>query len=140
METTLNINELRTWIGRTETVVDVVGPGPARRLQATLDRDPTFAVGDALPPFWHYLYFNPEATASQLKEDGHEQLGRFLPPVTLPRRMWANGLDDSCFTDVFSFQIRQQDVDTSIGAGLRTLIWNQMKADVLTGGNDGTFD
>jgi len=95
MEATLNIDELRTWIGRTESVVEVIGPGPARRLQATLDRNPTFVAGDALPPFWHYLYFNPEATASQLKEDGHEQLGRFLPPVALPRRMWANGRVDT---------------------------------------------
>jgi len=94
METTLNIEELKAWVGRTETMVDMIGPGPARRLQATLDRDPTFAVGDTLPPFWHYLYFNPEATASQLKEDGHEQLGRFLPPVALPRRMWASGRVD----------------------------------------------
>jgi 3-methylfumaryl-CoA hydratase len=94
MHTTLNIDELSTWIGRTETAVDVIGPGPARRLQATLDRNPTFATGDDLPPFWHYLYFNPEATASQLKEDGHERLGRFLPPVALPRRMWASGRVD----------------------------------------------
>ena len=91
MHTTLNIDELRTWIGRSETVTDVIGPGPARRLQATLDRNPTYAAGDSLPPFWHYLYFNPEATASQLKDDGHERLGRFLPPVALPRRMWASG-------------------------------------------------
>ena len=47
---------------------------------------------------------------------------------------------DSCFTDVFSFSIRSQDVGMSIGLGLRTLIWNEMKSDVLTGGNDGTFD
>ena len=94
MQTTLNIEELGTWIGRTETAVDVIGPGPARRLQATLDRNPTFAPGDDLPPFWHYLYFNPEATASQLKQDGHERLGRFLPPVALPRRMWASGRVD----------------------------------------------
>ena len=47
---------------------------------------------------------------------------------------------DSCFTDVFSFSIRQQDVDTSIGLGLRTLIWNKMKQHVLKGVNDGTFD
>jgi len=94
MQTTLDIDELGTWIGRTETAVDVIGPGPARRLQATLDRNPTFAPGDDLPPFWHYLYFNPEATASQLKQDGHERLGRFLPPVALPRRMWASGRVD----------------------------------------------
>ena len=47
---------------------------------------------------------------------------------------------DSCFTDIFTFQIRQQDVNTSIGIGLRTLIWNEMKHDVLTGANEGTFD
>ncbi|NNJ77137.1 MAG: itaconyl-CoA hydratase [Anderseniella sp.] len=94
MQTTLDIDELRTWIGRSETSTDLIVPGPARRLQATLDRDPTFATGDSLPAFWHYLYFNPEATASQLKDDGHEQLGRFLPPVALPRRMWASGRVD----------------------------------------------
>jgi hypothetical protein len=47
---------------------------------------------------------------------------------------------DTCFSDVFGFQIRAQDVGTSIGIGLRTLIWNQMKVDILTGGNDGSFD
>jgi hypothetical protein len=52
----------------------------------------------------------------------------------------CDGLDDDCFNSVFGFQIRAQDVDTGIGVGLRTLIWNKMKLDVLTGGNDGTFD
>ena len=47
---------------------------------------------------------------------------------------------DTCFTDVFSFDIRAQDVGTPIGVGLRQLIWNQMKQDILTGGNDGTFE
>jgi len=47
---------------------------------------------------------------------------------------------DTCFTDVFTFQIRAQDVGTPIGVGLRTLIWNRMKQDILTGGNDGSFD
>lgn len=47
---------------------------------------------------------------------------------------------DSCFSDVFGFQIRTQDVGTGIGVGLRTLIWNQMKQDILTPGNDGTFE
>jgi len=47
---------------------------------------------------------------------------------------------DTCFSDVFGFSIRQQDVGTSIGLGLRTLIWNQMKQDVLSGGNDGSFE
>lgn len=94
MDLTLDIAVLRRWIGKVEQATDRIGPGPARRMQATLDRTPTLAQGDTLPPFWHYLYFNPEPTASQLKEDGHERLGRFLPPVALPRRMWAGGKVD----------------------------------------------
>jgi len=46
----------------------------------------------------------------------------------------------TCFSDIFGFQIRAQDVGTGIGIGLRTLIWNQMKSDVLTVGNDGVFE
>jgi len=47
---------------------------------------------------------------------------------------------DTCFTDVFGFEIRAQDVGTTIGIGLRDLLWNKMKVDILSGGNDGSFD
>ena len=47
---------------------------------------------------------------------------------------------ETCFDDVFKFQIRAQDEGTMIGVGLRTLIWNQFKQDILTPGNDGTFN
>jgi len=46
----------------------------------------------------------------------------------------------TCFSDIFMFAIRAQDVGTPIGRGLRNLIWNRMKLDILTGGNDGTFN
>jgi len=46
---------------------------------------------------------------------------------------------DTCFSNIFRFEIRAQDVGTKIGVGLRSLIWNQMKTDVLTGVNDGVF-
>ena len=52
----------------------------------------------------------------------------------------CDDMEDECFSDVFGFIIRTQDVGTKMGVGLRTLIWNKMKADVLTGGNDGTFE
>ena len=52
----------------------------------------------------------------------------------------CDDMEDTCFADVFGFLIRSQDVGTKIGVGLRTLIWNKMKADILpTPGNDGTF-
>ncbi len=83
--------EVDAAVGRSETVEDVLDPRPARHFQLTLDQDPTLGAGDALPPFWHYLYFNPQIKASDLGPDGHEALGRFIPDFGLPRRMWAGG-------------------------------------------------
>jgi 3-methylfumaryl-CoA hydratase len=63
---------------------------PMRGLSATLDRnDPEPKLGDALPPLWHWLYFLPHTQQSELGLDGHAAKGGFLPPVPLPRRMWA---------------------------------------------------
>ena len=52
----------------------------------------------------------------------------------------CDGFDDTCFSDIFGFQIRAQDVGTPIGVGLRSLLFNRFKADVLSPGNDGTFE
>jgi 3-methylfumaryl-CoA hydratase len=82
--------DLRAWIGRRETAHDTVGATPWLALNATLDRPPTdAAVGTPLPPLWHWLYFLPLHRQSELGPDGHAQRGGFLPPVPLPRRMWA---------------------------------------------------
>lgn len=78
-------------IGRTEHARDTLDLRQARLMQVTLDQQPTFEAGDPLPPFWHYLYFNPQIPASDLSTDGHEKLGRFIPDFGLPRRMWAGG-------------------------------------------------
>jgi len=82
---------LTDWIGREAVAEDVVSPVPARALAATLGHgaDLLFAVGDALPPLWTWLYFLPLAPAAEVGSDGHPKRGGFLPPITLPRRMWA---------------------------------------------------
>ena len=86
----IDIDHLRTWIGRTSTVDDQVTAVPLRALAATLDRDDlTAAAGNAIPPCWHWLYFLPVHRQSEIGPDGHPQRGGFLPPVPLPRRMWA---------------------------------------------------
>lgn len=82
---------LQDWIGRRETATDLLRPQPARFMQATLDRDATLTDGDALPPLWHWLYFLDARPASELGRDAHPRKGGFLPPVDLPRRMWAGG-------------------------------------------------
>ena len=81
--------DLTDWTGRSETVTDVLRPFPADALAATLDRDETYPDGAALPDLWHWLYFLPLHKLSESGRDGHAAKGRFLPPVPLPRRMWA---------------------------------------------------
>ncbi|MEW6450862.1 MAG: MaoC family dehydratase N-terminal domain-containing protein [Pseudomonadota bacterium] len=89
---TVDINHLKTWIGRTETLEDTVTAVPVKALSATLDRDdPEVRTGDELPPLWHWLYFLPLHRQSEIGPDGHAKRGGFLPPVPLPRRMWAGG-------------------------------------------------
>ncbi len=86
----IDIEALRRWIGRTETATDHASLAPLAALSATLDRDdPPPAEGEAIPPLWHWLYFLPRPRASALGPDGHARRGDFLPPVPLPRRMWA---------------------------------------------------
>jgi 3-methylfumaryl-CoA hydratase len=78
------------WIGRTETSEDFIAPAPAVAAAATLDDvQAGFADGTALPPLWHWFYFLPKAPHSHIGSDGHPQRGGFLPPVPLPRRMFA---------------------------------------------------
>ena len=81
---------LRSWIGRSETASDVVTPTPYAALAATLDQPAERpADGTPLPPLWHWLYFLPLYRESDVGPDGHARRGGFLPPVPLPRRMWA---------------------------------------------------
>src|SRR5947199_9541342 len=83
---------MNEWIGRQETSHDVVTAAPVAALAATLDRDdPPPVHGDPLPPLWHWLYFLPIHRQSEIGPDGHARRGGFLPPVALPRRMWAGG-------------------------------------------------
>jgi 3-methylfumaryl-CoA hydratase len=83
---------LQGWCGKTETLTDDITAAPVRGLSATLDRDdPAPVPGTALPPLWHWLYFLPQHRQSEIGPDGHARRGGFLPPVPLPRRMWAGG-------------------------------------------------
>lgn len=88
----LRLDTWRAWVGREETRHDTLCPAPVAGLAATLDRDdPLPAAGDPLPPLAHWLYFLPIALQREIGADGHPRRGGFLPPVELPRRMWAGG-------------------------------------------------
>jgi 3-methylfumaryl-CoA hydratase len=86
------LQTLQGWVGKTETLHDDVTAAPVRALTATLDRDDAEPrTGTPLPALWHWLYFLPMHRASEIGPDGHARRGGFLPPVPLPRRMWAGG-------------------------------------------------
>lgn len=89
-------DEFSEWEGRKQSSVDTIGQWPAQALAATLNRDDRFDSDDpvSLPAPWHWLYFLPTARASQIDTDGHPRKGDFLPPVPLPRRMWAGSRID----------------------------------------------
>jgi len=81
---------LSDWIGRSETASDVVTATPYAGLSGTLDRPAARPpAGTPLPALWHWLYFLPLHRQSEIGPDGHPRRGDFLPPVPLPRRMWA---------------------------------------------------
>ena len=88
---TIDIASLKPWIGRQETASDTLAAFPAAALTATLDRDDSYHAGAPLPPLWHWLYLQELHKTAELAENGHGRLGGFMPPVPLPRRMWAGG-------------------------------------------------
>jgi 3-methylfumaryl-CoA hydratase len=87
----VDIEHLKQWIGQKESDTDYVTVPAVHRLAATLDRDdPMPAIGDPLPMGWHFILFPRVVRQSQIGRDGHPERGDFLPPVPLPRRMFAS--------------------------------------------------
>lgn len=81
---------LSAWIGRSEEVHDQLSRNLVMRVAATLGEE-TPAHGEALPPLWHWAFFQNPVAESGLGEDGHPARGGFLPPADNRNRMWAGG-------------------------------------------------
>lgn len=87
---TLTPDGLKQHIGRRAVSTDVVTPGPANLLRFSLGRpEPELRPGDALPPGWLCLYFLPKFRQDGLRADGSPLDAGVVPPMPLPRRMFA---------------------------------------------------
>jgi 3-methylfumaryl-CoA hydratase len=88
--TTLDLDDLKQYIGRTQTAADVLHPGPANLLRLALGRpEPALKDGDPLPPAWLALYFLPHYGPAELRPDGSPRDAGVVPPMPMPRRMFA---------------------------------------------------
>lgn len=78
--------DLKAWIGRERRQAQMIDGSAIQRLAALLDLpDP----GEEVPEFWHLTHFMDVAPQQALGRDGHPAVGGFMPPVPLPRRMFA---------------------------------------------------
>jgi 3-methylfumaryl-CoA hydratase len=78
------------WVGRRRVTEDGIAPWTARAAASLFDREEVeVGPGTVLPPLWHWFYFLPTAPQSRLSRDGHPERGGFMPPIPLPRRMFA---------------------------------------------------
>ena len=85
------MDDFSAWVGRSETREDSATAAPLAGLAALLDHDA--ARPDTVPPLGHWLNFLPDARQSAIGADGHPRRddNGLLPPIPLPRRMWAGG-------------------------------------------------
>ena len=83
--------DFKPWIGREQTSRDRLTPERAFQWCATFDQP---KPRDAMPQGVHFCLCHPDAPTASLGEDGHptrdESADSFMPPVPLPRRMWAS--------------------------------------------------
>lgn len=87
----IDIQSLRQWKGRTAAWDGEVTEEPFACMAATLGRRDLFGgKASVLPPLWHWLYGKPILEQRDLRPDGMPRESDILPPIALPRRMWAS--------------------------------------------------
>ncbi len=83
--------ELTSWIGKSKTTQDTLRLERALLLSSTIGQREDIQNGASLPVLWHWVYFQELTRIDDLGRDGHASKGELLPPIDLPRRMWAGG-------------------------------------------------
>lgn len=86
----MDSDTLDAWVGSTQDTEDTLQLSVCEHMAATVGTS-SLAAGDPLPPLWHWLFFHDVTPSAETGDDGHARRGGFLPPVALPRRMWAGG-------------------------------------------------
>lgn len=134
-----DLDHLREWIGREETRSELLTDALVERFNATFDRQGPLETGAAAPLLIHLCLGQPAVPTAELGPDGHPARGGFLPPVPLPRRMWAGGEvafhDDIRIGEVVTRRSAIADVTLKEGR-TGTLCFVTVNHHVTSGGRD----
>ena len=87
--TEVDIDHLKTWVGKDDTSEERSCVQPIHQYYGLLDKDDRPQEGDPMGPMCHYFFFKPRVNQSKIGPDGHPARRDFMPPVPLPRRMFA---------------------------------------------------
>jgi 3-methylfumaryl-CoA hydratase len=85
------MTDFAAWIGRSREASDLVTPRLMAEFGATFAPHLAPVADGIAPPALHWCLAPETPSAASLGPDGHAAKGGFLPPVPLPRRMWAGG-------------------------------------------------
>lgn len=83
--------DFKDWIGRSVTRMDVVTERIVAEYRATMSPFLFDTPWDTCPPGLHFGLAPSTPLNEHTGPDGAERKGVFLPPIPLPRRMWAGG-------------------------------------------------
>jgi 3-methylfumaryl-CoA hydratase len=89
--TQIDIDELKTWVGRGAEVEDVAAKRLVDAYRATLDPYLAPVAEGGAPLALHWCLAPGAAPMAELSIDGISRGSGFMPAVPLPRRMWAGG-------------------------------------------------
>ena len=88
----IDIDWLRSWIGKLDSSEDEVSIAPITALSATLGRKQNkITKGAALPHLWHWLFFLSKDPPATLSQDGSSVGSKLYPPIPLTTSMWVGG-------------------------------------------------
>ena len=132
------LDDLGQHVGRTQGATDVLHPLPANLLRLTLGRpEPELREGDPLPPGWLSLYFVPRFAGAELRPDGSPRDTGVIPPLPLPRRMFAGERMRVHRPLLLGERVRRETELTELAAktgGTGTLVFATVASRVFAGG------
>ncbi len=87
----MNNTDMNSWIGKSIQIDEIINDYPVKAMATVFDYEYNKSKFYKVPNGWHWLYFINLPMQKNLGLDGHEKRMGFMPPISLPIRMYAGG-------------------------------------------------